>query len=98
MAVLCREAQDGAARCLLDYTLERTTQAMADAELLESSEAKLTAKAKEINADAQALKTEVSTRCSAVARLIENDILGKGWNPVKEFDVFVKNISTNNNK
>jgi hypothetical protein len=89
VAVLCREAQDGAARCLLDYTLERTTAANKDAAQLEISQAALSAKASEITSEALSLRTEVSTRCSAVANLIENDILGKGWNPVKRKEMIV---------
>jgi len=75
--VLHREATDGAKRCLLDYTLQRTSSAEAEcegllvlvAELSEGGSAGAMAKAMEEKNDS--LRAGSTTQCSAVEELLK---------------------------
>ena len=75
VAILCKEAADGAVRCLLDYTIERAQQAEQDAADLDSRIATFEAKAKEITDANDALKEESTASVAAVEKLVVEGIL-----------------------
>jgi myosin heavy subunit len=91
VAVLCKEAADGASRCLLDYTLERTNAANADFGALENKIASMSSRAIEIVKENEKTRNTTKSRCEAVVNCIENDILGESSE--EEGDASKKSLS-----
>ena len=75
VVVLCKEAADGAARCLLDYTVKRTEQAEKDAADLDSQIARFEIKAKEIASTNKSLKAKSLEAVAYVEKLVSESIV-----------------------